>query len=61
MRALTAPCDEAHDQEDDDCADDGADDPSEVEDLRIADAEPDGEDQVAEGSAREANQKRDPP
>ena len=40
-------------------ADDRADDPSEVENVGVADAEPDGEDQVAERGPGEANEQRD--
>jgi hypothetical protein len=54
---LGAPGEEADDQQDDD----RADDPSEVEHLRVADAEPDREDQVAEGGASEADEQRDTP
>jgi hypothetical protein len=51
----------AEDGEHDEDPDHRSDDPAEVEDSGVADAEADGEDQVAEGRVREADEDRDAP
>jgi hypothetical protein len=54
FRTLTAPHDVADNHQDDDRADDS----SKVEDVRVADPQPDREDEIPEGSAGEADQQR---
>jgi hypothetical protein len=54
--SLPAPQDPAGDDEHDEDADDRPDDASPVEDVRVADAEPDREDQIAQERSRKADE-----
>jgi hypothetical protein len=52
---------DADDREQDDDADDGAEDAAEIKDVAVADAEPDGEDQIDEQGAGQAKDEREQP